>query len=232
MRKRMAKDPAMLWYWSDWHGGTSTLNRFLKGCYMDLLNAQFNSGHLSLDEVKTVLGADFDQVWPTLQKKFSRDPDGNFFNVRLDEEKIKRANFTASRRKNLEQLPHMETHTAPHMGDHMENVNVNTNIIKDEVKEGVQGKPKNHCKEISDLVFVDEIWLETLSMNYPGYNYQEVFKKCYAWHQNRPHPPNTAWQWREKLSNWISKMDEKKYSASSLPVKKKITSVNELKKSA
>ena len=40
----MAKDPAMLWYWADWHSGTATMSRFLKGCYMDLLHAQFNSG--------------------------------------------------------------------------------------------------------------------------------------------------------------------------------------------
>ncbi len=51
----MAKDPATLWYWGDWQGGTSTFTRHLKGCYMDLLNAQFNNGHLSLDEIKKTI---------------------------------------------------------------------------------------------------------------------------------------------------------------------------------
>jgi len=40
------KDPAVLWYWNDWGGGTRTMSRQLKGCYMDLLEAQFNSGPL------------------------------------------------------------------------------------------------------------------------------------------------------------------------------------------
>src|SRR5688572_2070648 len=66
----MAKDPACLFYWGDWQGGTITFSRHLKGCYMDLLTAQFNNGPLSLDEIRTVLGSDFGQHWPTLQKKF------------------------------------------------------------------------------------------------------------------------------------------------------------------
>lgn len=128
----MAKDPAMLWYWGDWHSGTTTLSRFLKGCYMDLLHAQFNSGHLSLEEIKTVLGSDFGQSWPTIQKKFAVDPAGKYFNVRLEVEQVKRANYTASRRKNLEQTsisPHMKKHKVRHMHSHMENENeiVNAN---------------------------------------------------------------------------------------------------------
>lgn len=98
----MAKDPAVLWYFNDWHGGTFTLSRHQKGCYMDLLYAQFNSGHLSLDEIKTVLGSDFGQTWPTLQKKFKKDEiTGLFFNERLVFEADKRKTYTASRRENL-----------------------------------------------------------------------------------------------------------------------------------
>lgn len=129
----MAKDPAMLWYWSDWHSGTVTLSRFLKGCYMDVLHAQFNSGHLSLEEIKNVLGSDFGQSWPSLNKKFSVDEAGKYFNVRLEQEQIKRANFTASRRKNL-QTVHKDTHINNHMHGHMENVNENINGIKKKEK--------------------------------------------------------------------------------------------------
>ena len=96
----MAKDPAMLWYWSDWHSGTTLMSRFLKGCYMDVLHAQFNHGHLSLEEIKTCLGSDFGTTWPALQKKFKQDEHGLFFNERLEEEKNKRKAFTDSRRNN------------------------------------------------------------------------------------------------------------------------------------
>lgn len=95
----MAKDPALLWYFNDWTGGTVTLSRHVKGCYIDLLAAQFNSGPLSLDEIKTVLGSDFGPSWPALQKKFAKDDNGCYYNVRLQEEKDKRVNYTNSRRQ-------------------------------------------------------------------------------------------------------------------------------------
>jgi len=133
----MAKDPAMLWYWADWHSGTVTFSRHLKGCYIDLLHAQFNNGHLSLDEVKTVLGSDFGSSWPTIQKKFSVDPQGLYFNERLELEKEKRMAFTDSRKKNLKKS-HMTTHIKSHMEHHMENGNENINLIGNRDK-GVQG---------------------------------------------------------------------------------------------
>ena len=111
----MAKDPACLFYWGDWQGGTVTLTRHLKGCYMDLLTAQFNNGPLSLDEIKTVLGTDFGSAWPALQKKFVKGESGLFFNERLQAEKDKRTSYVSSRRRNLK----------PHMGVHMDNGNEN-----------------------------------------------------------------------------------------------------------
>ena len=87
----------MLWYWGDWNSGTQLLSRFLKGCYMDLLHAQFNNGPLSLEEIKTCLGSDFGTSWPTLQKKFKQNRQGLFFNERCECEKLKRQKFVSSR---------------------------------------------------------------------------------------------------------------------------------------
>lgn len=66
---------------------------------MDLLHAQFNSGHLSLEEIKTVLGVDFSN-WNTLRKKFKSDESGLFFNERLDNEMIKRREFSRKQSEN------------------------------------------------------------------------------------------------------------------------------------
>lgn len=96
----MAKDPATLWYWNDWHGGTITMSRHLKGCYMDLLHAQFNCGRLTLDDIKNVLNVDF-LHWETLQKKFLKDDDGFYYNARAEDVQEKRRAFTQSRRLNL-----------------------------------------------------------------------------------------------------------------------------------
>lgn len=111
------KDPAFLFYPGDWVGGTLLLNRAQKGAYMDLLIAQFNNGPLTLEEIKTMLGADFG-LWNSLSKKFTF-MDGRYYNERLEIEKNKRSNYTASRRSN-----------AKHMHKHMEDRNENRNVIK------------------------------------------------------------------------------------------------------
>lgn len=144
----MAKDPATLWYWNDWQGGTITFTRHLKGCYMDLLHAQFNSGRLSLDEIKTVLGADF-SAWNTLQKKFEKDENGLYYNKRAEEEKEKRKAFTESRRNNL-LSPHKATHKVIHTASRMENENEDINAVKD-FKE-IEQKPFT-SSELNDARF-------------------------------------------------------------------------------
>jgi hypothetical protein len=143
----MAKDPAFLFYPGDWLGGTQTFSRFLKGCYMDILMAQFNSGHLSLEEIKTVLGSDFGQSWPTIQKKFKIDPQGLFFNERLELEKQKRIEYSASRSKNREKKDMnniSRTHGKTYV-KHMENGNRSENVNENWLK-------------WSQLILNDEDW--------------------------------------------------------------------------
>ena len=64
--------------------------------------AQFNNGHMSLQEIKTILGTeDFDSLWISkLKKKFKVDGNGLFYNEKLENEINKRRGFTESRRKN------------------------------------------------------------------------------------------------------------------------------------
>jgi len=139
----MAKDPAMLWYWGDWYSGTVLMSRFLKGCYMDLLHAQFNNGRLSLEEIKTCLGSDFGQAWPALRKKFKQDETELFFNERLEIEKTKRKNFVSSRsngksgRKKSHDISH-DIHTNNHTD------NENKNEIRNEVLYSIE-----HCAVVA-----------------------------------------------------------------------------------
>lgn len=115
----MAKDPAFLFYPGDWLGGTMTFSRSHKGAYMDLLMAQFNQGHMDLQDVQTILANDFDSMWESkLKNKFKQDPEGRFYNEKLEEEIVRRKKFTKSRRDNLSGM-------SPHMGDRMETETVN-----------------------------------------------------------------------------------------------------------
>lgn len=165
----MAKDPAFLFYPGDWLGGTMLLTRQQKGCYIDLLMAQFNTGPLSMEHINTVLGAD-QNVWLILKNKFKKNDEGNFFNEKLASEVEKRKNYVSSRRKNklgskqsydkTHEQSHDKTSDA-HMSKHMENENENV-IIKDS-EEGTgeeKGMPLAHSMQ--------QRWLARLGKKYPS----------------------------------------------------------------
>lgn len=145
----MAKDPAFLFYPGDWLGGTMLLNRHQKGCYIDLLMAQFNSGPLSLDQIKAVLGQD-QALWTVLQTKFKTDNCGRFFNEKMATEIEKRKKFVASRsngksgRKKSHDLSY-DNHTGNHTED--ENRNENKSVNKS------VNKNKNGCDNF--LIHID-----------------------------------------------------------------------------
>lgn len=158
----MAKDPAMLWYWNDWNSGTVTMTRHVKGCYIDLLHAQFNNGHLSINEIKTVLGSDF-STWPELQKKFKQDVNGLFFNERLELEQNKRKAFAESRRENRKKTSKTyDTTYEKHMLPHMENENRNEDINR----KGNENSEKSFDEKFQKAF--DEITCERFTMTFPN----------------------------------------------------------------
>jgi hypothetical protein len=169
----MAKDPAILWYWSDWNSGTATFTRFLKGCYIDLLHAQFNSGPLSLEEIKVVLGSDFGQAWPTLSKKFKSE-NGFFFNERLELEKNKRKAFSESRRQNRSKKTLVKDmiNICESSVEHMENEN--RNINKRVRKEGVGENLSDF--EIGKTIEYVQITAQRLLKEMDVKNYYTAFK--------------------------------------------------------
>jgi uncharacterized protein YdaU (DUF1376 family) len=141
----MAKDPAFLFYPGDYIGGTMGMTFEEKGAYIELLMMQFMRGHMTEHMIVQVIG----QRWDNIKHKFVQDDKGLFFNVRLDEEKIKRANFTKSRNNNKkgknqhnkidEELGHISSHMSGHVTSHMENENenvnkdINTNNLNNEI---------------------------------------------------------------------------------------------------
>jgi uncharacterized protein YdaU (DUF1376 family) len=96
----MGKDPAFLFYVGDFNDGTQDFTNEETGAYLRLLLFQFSQGHLPIERIKRKLNGDFDHLWPILSCKFRLDEQGLFYNVRLEEEQIKRSNFCGSRKKN------------------------------------------------------------------------------------------------------------------------------------
>lgn len=194
------KDPAFLFYPADWMGGTMTMSRAHKGAYMDLLMCQFNQGHMTYDDVKTILGTDYETMWEKLKTKFITDDAGLYYNKKLNDEILKRKSFTDSRRKNLEgKHPHMEPHMVPHTDKRMVNVNEDDNVIKDETDnkgtiKGKKGKKEFTPPTIEEFkkYFVENGFTEELATRaYKGYEaadwHDSEGKKISSWKQKAQH---------------------------------------------
>jgi hypothetical protein len=129
------KDPAFLFYPGDWLSGTLGMTFEEKGAYLELLLVQFNQGHMTEHIVNRIVGA----LWQSIRHKFIQDEKGLWYNVRLEQEQMKRSKFTDSRRKNIS-----KRYEATYVGTktlHMENENENENINKDK-NESKETKPK------------------------------------------------------------------------------------------
>ncbi len=198
----MAKDPAFLFYPGDWQGGTMTMSRHIKGCYIDLLMAQFNSGPLSLEEIKTVLGNDF-AAWGALLKKFKKTEQGLFFNERLEAEKTKRAEFSIQQKERIEKrwnkngISPGNTPVLP-----LENENRNKNEIKNG-KEVTGEKPKNLTDtQIKQVIEFANI---TMQKKYSEQRVKDLWEAFLI--QNTKEPGNLNEKFRHFL-NWLKFLKE------------------------
>lgn len=151
----MAKDPAFLFYPSDWISGTLGMTFEEKGAYFELLMTQFNQGHMTSHMIGRMVG----QLWSSIQHKFIQDENGLWYNIRLEEEKKKRKAFTESRRNNIkgknqytEKTIKKVGHKKGHMTSHMENVNVNE--IIDYFKD--KGYTEESAKKFYDFYSVSD----------------------------------------------------------------------------
>lgn len=124
----MSKDPAVLFYTSDFLTGTLTMGYEQKGKYITLLCLQHQKGVLTEKDMINICG--------TLDKeildKFIKDSDGNYYNKRMKEEHEKRANYSKSRRENrLKGIDNKKVKTnniCKSYNKHMENENEDINI--------------------------------------------------------------------------------------------------------
>lgn len=125
----MAKDPAFLFYSSDFLTGTIILNFEERGKYITILALMHQQGRMNEETICFIVGS----VSVNLKSKFGIDKNGFWFNKRLEEETEKRNNFTKSRRDNglkggrkAKDKP-TNNHMLNHMDNHMEDENENRN---------------------------------------------------------------------------------------------------------
>lgn len=136
----MAKDPAVLFYTSDFLLGTAFFTDEQTGQYIKLLCHQHQSGHIPKDFMLQILKSNDNPTWG----KFITDENGLYFNKRMEEEIQKRKNYSESRKKNIsKRYEHtQETTREPTYVDtsvlHMVNENEDVNIDKNIDKEGFE----------------------------------------------------------------------------------------------
>ncbi len=114
----MGKDPAVLFYTSDFLTGTSFFSYEERGQYITLLCQQHQAGSIPENHMISVCKS-LDSV---VAKKFTRDTDGTYYQWRMREETERRSNYCKSRSNNKSGRPpkeiirksydyHMETET-------------------------------------------------------------------------------------------------------------------------
>lgn len=126
------KDPAFLFYSSDFLTGTMFMTDEQVGKYIRLMCAQHQKGRLTEKDMLHICKSYDEDIW----SKFTKDLDGKFYSERLEAEIEKRKNFCKSRRGNrLGKKKDKNTSLTheKHMSPHMENENENE--IKDVIED-------------------------------------------------------------------------------------------------
>lgn len=89
------KDPAVLFYTSDFLVGVMCLTMEERGQYITLLCLQHQRGHLTKKEMELAVG----KISPDVMAKFTKDADDKYYNEVMDGAIEQRRNYIDSRRK-------------------------------------------------------------------------------------------------------------------------------------
>jgi hypothetical protein len=130
----MAKDPAVLWYTSDFLTGTLTMSDEQVGKYSRLLCLQHQQGHLSEEDMLNICKSYDDRIF----KKFIKDDAGCYYNERMEIEINKRKLYCESRSNNRTSKEKKSKKTSKTYVKHMEDVNEDVNEDKSKSKKFIE----------------------------------------------------------------------------------------------
>lgn len=143
----MAKDPAVLFYTSDFLSGTFTMDDAQVGKYIRLLCFQHQKGKLTEKDMLSICKAYDVEIW----NKFVCE-DGLYYNERMLNETVRRQKFSESRRNNAKSIKkdstseayakHMETETENRTITINENINIDFEWFWNDYDKKVGSKDK------------------------------------------------------------------------------------------
>jgi hypothetical protein len=150
----MSKDPAVLFYTSDFISGTLTMTDEQRGKYIILLCLQHQQGLLSHEDMLNICKTYDAKIF----SKFIKTPDGLYYNDRMKIESTRRKKYSESRSKNRINISssydnHMKD-ICKSYDNHME-TETETITITEDVTENIK-KKKQKQKKIS-IPTVEEV---------------------------------------------------------------------------
>jgi hypothetical protein len=201
----MSKDPAFLFYSSDFLTGTLLMSMEQKGKFITLLCIQHQKGHLSEKDMLHICGSYDEDVFT----KFQKDEQGKFYNIRLEEEVDKRKAYSESRRNNRKKKEDMNNTSSSYV-QHMENENENEDLIEKKKVARFQKPTIEQLKEYMSEQGMNDIaenWLNHYEAN--GWMVGKVKMK----------------DWKASVRTW--KTNQKNNSATPQVVHKKVFNLSD-----
>jgi hypothetical protein len=178
----MSKDPAVLFYTSDFLSGTFTMTDEQVGKYIRLLCLQHQKGKLTEKDMLSICKAYDNEIY----EKFDQ-VDGFFINDRMYNESIRRSKFTESRRNNAKSVKNdsISIASAKHMHTHMETETETINVNKDIFINNIE--PFKNLLNESYLEFID-YWTEPSKsgkLRYEAEKFFDIKRRVNTWLQNK-----------------------------------------------
>lgn len=185
------KDPAFLFYSSDFITGTYFMRDEQIGKYIKLLCMQHQKGRLNEKDMLNICKTYDEDIY----NKFIKDEEGNYYNKRLEEETIKRKKYSESRRNNRkkkekedekkEDIKNICKTYDKHMGNENENINININNINEEKlqKTFIECINSTNLKAIEECIsylkdlpyeVIEQALIKTSGISRPNWNYAKV----------------------------------------------------------
>lgn len=188
----MAKDPAVLFYTSDFLSGTFTMDDAQVGKYIRLLCLQHQKGKLTQKDMLSICKAYDVEIWD----KFKVE-DGLYYNERMYNETIRRQKFSESRRNNAKSTKKESTSEA--YAKHMETETENRTItINENINIEFEWFWNDYDKKVGDKQKLKKKWHKlTDEERQNAMNYIDLYKQAVPDKQFRKNPEtflnNKSW---------------------------------------
>lgn len=195
----MAKDPAVLFYTSDFLTGVRRMTYEQVGKYITLLCMQHQYGSLTDKDMMHICGTHDEDIWLKFEKT-----DAGFINKRMHEEAEKRKRYSESRRNNKlnsTKKQHIINISSTY-DKHMENENENEVVIRNKIQKG-KGFVKPELFQVQN--YFEEVGALPEAEGF--FNYYE----SNGWKVGK----NPMKDWQAASRNWIKNSKNYKHNGTS-----------------